>query len=245
MREINLDIRDPLVTIIVPVYNAEKFLVASLNSLISQKFQDIEIIVVNDGSTDGSAKVIEHFSFYRNLRYFEKENGGTGSALNLGHRNARGRYITWCSADNIYFPDFVSTFIEAFKRIELEKAPVELLYSDFCYIMEDGRRIRDIKHVKPQTGADLIAGYDIGMSFMYTKNLWNKTGEYWNRICEDFNWCVRAAQHTNFGLVQAVLAAFRVHSNQITGSNKTDEKAAADDCKKLAQELFGEKCASQ
>lgn len=239
MREIKLDQRDPLVSIVVPVYNSERFLGGTLNSLLAQKFQDIEIIVVNDGSTDNSKKLIEHFSFFRNLVYLEKENGGTGSALNLGHKHARGKYITWCSADNIYFPEFIDTFVKVFKQIEIEKAPVKFIYSDFCYITEDNKKIRDVLHQAPQSGKDLINGYDVGMSFMYTKELWEETGEYWERICEDFNWCVRAAQHTTFGLVKAVLAGFRVHGNQLTGSNKAEEKAAADECKKLARELFG------
>jgi hypothetical protein len=104
---------------------------------------------------------------------------------------------------------------------------------------EGGQKIRDVIHEKPQAGCDLINGYDIGMSFMYTKELWDKTGEYWDKICEDFHWCVRAAQHTNFALVNAVLAGFRVHGGQITGNRKEEEKAAADECKRLATELFG------
>lgn len=238
MKEITLDMREPLVSIVVPVYNAEKFLGAALNSLVTQTFEDIEIIVVNDGSTDNSKKLIEHFSFFRNLVYLEKENGGTGSALNMGHKHARGQYITWCSADNVYFPEFINTFAQAFQRVKIEKAPVELIYSDFCYIAEDGRRVRDVLHKKPQTGKDLIDGYDIGMSFMYTKDLWYKTGEFWEKICEDYQWCVRAAQHTNFALLQGILAGFRVHGNQITGSNKAAEKAAADECRALARSLY-------
>lgn len=239
MKEIQLDTKDPLVSIVVPLYNGEKFLGQCINSLVMQTFKDFEIIVVDDGSIDNSKKVLDHFSFFRNLRYFRKENGGTGSALNLGHEKAKGKYVTWCSHDNVYFPQFVQVLVNCLQTLEKEKAPVELVYADFAFMREDGLRLRDVKHTKPQSGKDLIAGYDIGMAFLYTKALWDKTGPYWNRICEDFDFVVRAAQHTNFALIPTVLAAFRVHGGQITGSRAEEEKIAANDCKALARKLFG------
>lgn len=238
MKEIKLDSKSPLVSITVPVYNGEKYLQGTLNSLITQQFKDIEIIIVDDGSTDNTKKIIDKFSFFRNLRYVKKENGGTGSAINLGHSLSRGKYLTWCSADNIYFPSFTGAFIKAFEAIEKQGANVELIYSDFYFMNNEGKMLQLVKHENPQTGRDLIAGYDVGMSFMYTANLWRKTGPYWHRICEDFNWVVRAAQHTEFGIIKAPLAAFRVHDGQITGSRKHEEKKAADDCKALAAHLF-------
>lgn len=237
MKEIKL-VDSPTVSVVVPMYNAEKFVGQTLNSLLDQSFKNFEIIVVDDGSTDKSADIIEKFSFDRRLRYFHKENGGTGSALNYGFERAKGSYFTWCSADNIYFPQFLEYLYKSL--LKMEGSGVELVYSDFCFMTEDGRKIRDVVHERPQDGAALIEGYDIGMSFIYTRALWDKTGPYWEKICEDYQWCVRAAQHTKFGLINAVLAAFRVHGGQISGSRKEEEKAVADECKKLARELFGE-----
>jgi hypothetical protein len=238
VKEVDIDEQVPLVSITVPVYNGEKFLQQTLSSLISQEHEGSEIIVVDDGSTDNTARVVEQFSFYRNLRYVKKENGGTGSAINLGHALSRGKYLTWCSADNIYFNQFINCFVKSFEQIEKQGAPIGLVYSDFLFMNEQGKVLSKVDHKKPQSGADLVAGYDIGMSFMYTKDLWHKTGPYWNRICEDFHWVVRAAQHCAFGLIQNPLAAFRVHGGQLTGSNKEEEKRAADDCKALAAHLF-------
>lgn len=241
MKEIQLDAKDPLVSIIVPVYNGEKFLGQCMNSLVTQQFKDIEIIVVDDGSTDGTKRILEQFSFFRNLRYFYKENGGTGDALNWGHVRAKGKYVTWCSHDNIYFPQFIEVLVKCLETLDTETdESVELVYADFSFMREDGLKLRDVKHTKPQSGKDLIQGYDVGMAFLYTKALWEKTGPYWNRICEDFNFVVRAAQHTNFALVPMELAAFRVHGDQITGSRKEEELLAANDCKKLAYELFSD-----
>jgi len=239
MREINIDATTPLVTVIIPVYNGEKYLGQCLNSLVTQTYKNFEIIVVDDGSTDNTKKVLDNFSFFRNLSIYKKKNGGTGSALNYGHEMAVGKYITWCSHDNFYFPHFLETLVKTHEKLQAQNVPIELVYGDFCFMAEDGRKLRDVIHKKPQTGKDLIEGYDIGMAFMYTRNLFDKVGPYWNRICEDFDFCVRAAQHTNFAIVSSILAAFRVHGGQITGSRAAEEKVAADDCKKLAKELFG------
>lgn len=238
MKEVKLDTKDPLVSITVPTKSG-KFLQGTLNSLVTQLNQDMEIIVINDGGGENIDRIIEAFSFYRNLRYYKKENGGTGSAINLGHALSRGKYLTWCSADNIYFNMYTDCFIKAFKAVEEKGANIGLIYSDFVFMNEQGQVLGPaVKHEQPQQGKDLIDGYDVGMSFMYTRELFEKTGPYLSRICEDYNWVVRAAQYTTFGLIKNVLAGFRVHGSQLTGSNKEEEKRAADDAKALARHYF-------
>lgn len=238
MKHFTIEEPNPLVSIIVPSYNSEKFIAATLDSLVKQQLQDIEIIVVNDGSTDNTENVIKHFFFDRRLRYFKKPNGGTGDALNLGHREARGKFITWCSADNVYLQPFALELAKALIQCEKEGAPVSFVYSDFTYINEQNQRIHDVVHANPQSREDLVNGYDLGMSFMYTRELWLKTGLYKTTICEDFDWVTRAAQFTHFGLVRAILAAFRVHANQISGHRQEEEKAASLACKKQAADLL-------
>lgn len=228
-------------SVIVPMYNAEKYIASTLDSLLKQQFKDFEIIVVDDGSTDKSGEIVtKYFSFDRRIKYVKQENQGTGGALNTGHRLAVGKYLTWCSADNIYLPNFLSGFYSAFQHIEQDKIPVEFLYGDFIYINDRGQKIGEVLHPQPQPKHDLVNGYDCGIAFAYTRNLWEKTGEYSRMICEDFEWVVRAACHTNLGLIKEVMAAFRVHGGQITGSRKEQEKAAADHCKALAAKFLQE-----
>jgi len=236
MIEIKLGERDPLVSIIVPAYNAEKFISKTLDSLLKQEMKDIEIIVVNDGSTDKTKDIIQKFFFDRRIRYFEKENGGTGSALNLGHSEARGKFLTWCSADNLYFANFTAALSQCLKQTSAEG--VDFIYSDFVYVDENDKVIQKVEHTRPQPAQDLVNGYDIGMSFMYTKELWEKVGDYCHEICEDFNFVVRAAEHTRFALIKVPLAGFRVHSQQITGSRKEEEAAQSFKCKQLALEYM-------
>lgn len=100
------------VSIIVPVYNVEKYLNKCLDSLVNQTLTDIEIIVVNDGSPDNSKKIIDKYlkDYPDKIKYFEKENGGQGSARNLGLTKATGEYIGYVDSD-----DYVS--VEMYEKM--------------------------------------------------------------------------------------------------------------------------------
>lgn len=90
----------PKVSIIVPVYNVEKYIEKCLNSLLDQTIEDIEIIIVNDGSTDNSKKIIEKYLNNKKIVYLEKENGGLSSARNYGIPYAKGEYIGFVDSDD-------------------------------------------------------------------------------------------------------------------------------------------------
>ena len=97
---------NPLVSIIVPVYNAENYLERCLDSLVSQSLQDIEIVCVNDGSTDNSFNILNSYAAkYPCLNVFHQENKGPGAARNTALENARGKYIVFCDADDSFEPD--------------------------------------------------------------------------------------------------------------------------------------------
>ena len=91
-----------LVSIIVPTYNDALYLRESLDDIINQTYENIEVILVNDGSTDNTEEIlIEYCDKYDTFHYYNKENGGTGDALNLGFEKARGEFLTWFSSDEL------------------------------------------------------------------------------------------------------------------------------------------------
>ena len=87
-------------SIIVPIYNSENYLKRCLNSLINQTFSDIEIILVNDGSTDCSEKIIKEYMNDSRVLYLKKKNGGQASARNLGLKKATGDYVLFVDSDD-------------------------------------------------------------------------------------------------------------------------------------------------
>ena len=89
------------VSVIVPVYNTEKYLAKCLDSLVNQTLKDIEIIVVNDGTKDNSEKIInKYLKKYSKIRYYKKENGGLSSARNYGIELANGEYVGFVDSDD-------------------------------------------------------------------------------------------------------------------------------------------------
>ena len=98
-------LQPPKVTVIIPVYNTEKYLRECLNSVVKQSLRDIEIICVDDGSTDGSPSIIhEYAEADSRIKLLSQENKGSGPARNLGIKTALGEYISFMDADD-YFPD--------------------------------------------------------------------------------------------------------------------------------------------
>ena len=97
---------NPLVSIIIPAYNAEKYIQRALESALAQTYKDIEIIVIDDGSTDKTAEIIKTYQDPRIIYFFQK-NQGQGPARNNGIKKSQGEYITFLDADDYYFPEKV------------------------------------------------------------------------------------------------------------------------------------------
>ncbi|QWV99039.1 glycosyltransferase family 2 protein [Geomonas nitrogeniifigens] len=105
----------PLVSILLPVYNAEPYLAEAIDSLLAQTFTDFELIVVNDGSTDGSAKVIARYADPR-IRLLEQENRGLSPSLNRAISVSRGRYLARQDADDISYPERLAKQVDFLER---------------------------------------------------------------------------------------------------------------------------------
>ena len=101
------------VSIIIPVYNTEKYLRECIESALNQTYKDIEIIAVNDGSNDNSLKILE--SFKNRIKIISKKNGGTATALNEGIKNMTGEWFKWLSADDVLYSNAIE---ELMKEVE-------------------------------------------------------------------------------------------------------------------------------
>ncbi|MDR3178523.1 MAG: glycosyltransferase [Oscillospiraceae bacterium] len=103
----------PLISVIVPIYNVEKFLKKCLKSIEEQTYKNLEVILVNDGSQDSSGEIAKEFASYRkNFLFLDKENQGVSSARNLGLEIAKGEYISFVDSDDYIFPKFIEELYE-------------------------------------------------------------------------------------------------------------------------------------
>lgn len=125
---------NPLVSIIIPVYNGGNFVEQAIKSALAQTYKNIEIIVVNDGSTDNTEEIVKKY----NVKYYKKINGGVSTALNLGITKARGDYISWLSHDDLYYKDKILKQINLLKGLEVDIRNRTIIYSNYSSIDEKG-----------------------------------------------------------------------------------------------------------
>lgn len=101
---------------IIPTYNRAKLLRLTIDSVLAQTFQDFEVIVVDDGSTDNTQTIVD--GYRERLRYYKQENAGPGAARNFGAEHARGEYIAFLDSDDLWFPWSLETYASAIRKAD-------------------------------------------------------------------------------------------------------------------------------
>lgn len=139
----NLMNEQPLVSIIIPVYNGENYMREAIDSALAQTYRNVEVLVINDGSRDSGATEKIALSYGDRIRYYHKENGGVATALNLGIEKMKGEYFSWLSHDDMYYPDKVEKEIEALKS---QGDMTAVVMSDYDILTEN---TKTITHVSP------------------------------------------------------------------------------------------------
>jgi len=196
----------PLVTIVIPVYNGANYLAESIQSALDQTYKNIEIVVVNDGSNDNGETEKVALSFIDKIRYFSKPNGGVSSALNVCIDNMRGEWLSWLSHDDLYYPEkveaevnYVAKLLEKNPNLDLDRVVVRCAAES---IDKNGKTIlrynyRDVKEKEPLIEMILNNVYNYrlaGCSFLLPADAFQKVGkfnesirtvsdaEYWYRL---------------------------------------------------------------
>ena len=142
---------NPAVSVVIPVYNGENYLRLALESVLSQTFQDFEIIVIDDGSKDSTPDIAQ--SFGDRVRYVKQENAGVAAAVNHGISLARGRYFAWLSHDDLWAPEKLSEQLQAMKSV----AGPAVCYTDVKFIDGDGKVFDEKEAPLPERHAILKA----------------------------------------------------------------------------------------
>lgn len=132
----------PKVSIIIPVYNGANYLNESIDSALAQTYDNLEVLVINDGSCDNGATEAIALSYGDRIRYFKKENGGVSSALNCGIANMTGEYFSWLSHDDRYEPDKVANSVAYLARFE-DRDRMLVMCGGF-YIDKNSVKLRDM-----------------------------------------------------------------------------------------------------
>lgn len=207
--------KPPLISCIIPVYNGEQFLRDAIDSIMAQSYRSVEVIVVDDGSTDGTATVVR--SYGDKINYLWQTNSGPATARNLGMSFAKGEYIAFLDADDLWHPEKLAAQMARFRaRPEL----------DICLSHVEAFAT----HKSPAIQKDILKGNSVIVLAPYTtcstlvrRSLIDRVGKFNPQLelGEDTDWFLRV---NNSGavveIIPKVLVYARLHENNMTGDSR-------------------------
>ena len=206
----------PTVSVVLATFNYGRFLAESMRSVLDQTFEDLELVVVDDGSTDETAEVLKAFGHDRRLTYVRQAHRGPGAAFNRGLARARGRYVALHAADDAWLPTKLARQVAV-----LDSQPhVGLVYTDTFIVDADGQPLRRhfekppfspvVGWVLPEL---LLSNFVPAPSVLLRAEALARVGLHYEHleVCEDWDLWLRIAEHFAFAYVDEPLVKVRRH----------------------------------
>jgi glycosyltransferase involved in cell wall biosynthesis len=234
MKEIDTNSNLPLVSVIIPAYNAATFIAETLESVLSQIYQQIEVIVVDDGSKDETSTIVRQFAARdRRVRLIQQANAGVAAARNCAIQNSQGEFIAPIDADDIWYPQKLDKQVQCLIHAD---SKVGLVYCWSAHIDEagsftggcnsgdrQGNILMDLVYrdfigngsvpLIRRTCIDQIGGYD--------KSLRDRSAQG----CEDWNIALRVAEYYEFRVVPEILVGYRQAFGSMSSLGKVMERS--------------------
>jgi glycosyltransferase involved in cell wall biosynthesis len=213
---------NPKVTVITPVYNGEIYIEGAIASLLAQSFQNWELVIVDDGSTDSTPQILNRYTDGR-IRVIRQENSGEASARNVGLRHATGEYVAFLDADDLYFPNALedlSSFLDSYQQYDV-------VYSDGQICDDQGQSLMLLNEIRSgvYTGnilEKLVLSSSIITVPVCTMVRRSKILEHsveFDRnliIGPDWDFWIQLAVHAGFGYLDKITCKYRIHNTNIT-----------------------------
>lgn len=233
----------PLVSIVIPSYNHERFVGAAIESVFRQSYRPLELVVVDDGSRDGSRALISAQLAGAPLErasLIEQPNAGAHAALTRGIDASEGAFVGVLNSDDVYHPERVTRLVEA-----LGASGAGMAFSKVEFIDDGGRRLpredawwqwfeRGLGAVanSPTVGfALLLANFSVSSSnFLFRREVWQRVGPFSaHRFCHDWDFLMRSVLVTEPVLVREELLGYRLHGTNSTASLRDVQEAEVAD----------------
>lgn len=225
----------PLVSVVIPAYNAEAFIDEALQSILSQDYPSFEILVVNDGSTDSTARRVAAYN--DKVRYFEQPNSGgfPGSPRNAGIRNSRGEFICFLDADDLMLPGRLRLQVDFLR----DQPEVGMVFGDYQNFSADGplgdSHFQTCPRLKAKLGSRsaLVLGPAEASALLLRENVGIPSSMMLRRpaleaapafstefrVGEDFHFYYRILRRFSLGIIDQVVSWRRIHGSNITGDS--------------------------
>lgn len=216
-----------LVSVIMPAYNGGKYIRRAIESVLAQTYSKLELIIVDDGSTDNTASIIRAYEDPR-IRYIYQKNRGQAAALNRGLDLAQGAYITTLDVDDWFTPISIS---ERVNFLDLHPE-FGVVYGDGMYCEIDGKPLMRFSEYRV---GDVVGDvYDVlinnpffgtGGNVMVRRNVFDKYNIRYDESivwCQDYDIYIRIAEHVSFGVIDAVTIWYCLHETNMTMTMPTE-----------------------
>lgn len=170
VRRMDFNMEDKI-SVVVPIYNVEKYLIKCIDSIINQTYKNLEIILVDDGSPDSSGKIAEDFKIKDSrIKVIHKENGGLSDARNVGIDNATGKYIVFIDSDDYVEKEFVEELYKALdENIKIAQCGIKKVNDNFEILEEYG-----YKESVKKSGSEMLKDTYTHKNYLENTVVWNK-----------------------------------------------------------------------
>lgn len=213
-----------LISIVLPVYNGERFLRASIDSVIAQTYRNWELLVVDDCSTDSTAAIVdEYVQRDPRIKYFRNEvNLRLPRNLNRGFSLARGDYLTWTSDDNVFRPTALEKMYNALKA----DPEAQFAYAS-CDITDEEDNVIEYMMLYPGIEKRAVGQNPVGACFLYTRKVYETVGEYDHDALyvEDFDYWQRIFMRFKVVPIYEILYSYRSQKGALTFTRKQETYA--------------------
>ena len=221
----------PLVSVVIPAHDNAAFVGAAVRSVLAQSHRPLELVVVDDGSTDGTREVIREVSRWPSIddvRVLVQPNRGAPAAIMRGLAAARGDVLAILNADDVYHPERLAALVPrltgptafAFSGVEFIDAEGRGLPPDHAWPSWYAAALRDAGRCPSVGYALLLHNFSVSSgNFVFTRALYEELGGFSeHRFCHDWDFLIRAVYHTEPAWVRRPLLSYRVH-----GANTTEK----------------------
>jgi glycosyltransferase involved in cell wall biosynthesis len=207
----------PKVSVVMPAFNAEKYIAEAIDSILSQTFTDFEFIIINDGSTDGTAEILESFARRDSrIQIHHQQNSGVAESMNFGCQVATGKYVARMDADDISLPARLA------KQVAYLDRHHEIgLCGTWIYSFRDSEESL-VRYPQEPDIALCTLPFQMsiaGPSLMFRRRLWSEDGVRYRvgiGATDDYLFLVECAKHSHVSSIPEVLYRYRCHSMQVT-----------------------------
>jgi len=214
-----------IVSVVIPVFNSEKFLKNCIDSIINQTYDNTEIIAVDDGSTDGSLKILQKYD--SEITIIHQDNQGLANALNSSIKKMNGKWFKWISPDDMLYPQAVESLVKEATKFQ-EKT---IIYSNWELINENNETLRSFSESNYNDleifdfNIRLLDGQQINVNTTLIPSSLFKEGCLFQQLKDpvaiDYDFFLRAGilHKCKFHLFEDNLVKYRIHSNQLSHKN--------------------------